>query len=83
MYKVTTKTIDINRSTVIDPSDFSGWMCRNTGENMVYVDGYPLAKKGSLNYTDLNPDVIWGSPISVEIPTTGTVRFTFLRYAQK
>lgn len=84
MYKVTTKIQDITTSQTIAPDTAGGWLIINTGADMVTVNGYELLPGQGLDFTNLPPDVVWNSEISIKITSTTDckVRLTRLYYTK-
>lgn len=58
-------------------------MAVNTGTAVAIVDGYELQPGDSIDYTTLRPEVIWDSPIMIDLSNTGSkIRITRLRYKE-
>lgn len=70
-YTVKTRTEKYGANTTINPSDFSGWLCVNSGTGLVQVMKTTLQPGEGLDFTALLPDVIWDSPIPIVILETG------------
>lgn len=83
MYSVLATTENFTQNTTLRPETYGGWSAINTGMNEVQVNGYSLQPGEGLDFTHLQPDVIWGSPITIQgmLPDgTSCVRVTRLTY---
>lgn len=84
MYKATAQIKDYTTSESVDATKFGGWLAVNTGTAEVSVNGYPLQPGDGLDFTHLHPEVVWGSPIQLQITNPGgRVRLTMLRYSNR
>lgn len=58
-------------------------MAVNTGTDTAVIDGYSLEPGEALDYTFLRPDVMWDSPITINLTTSGSrIRMTRLYYKE-
>ena len=80
MKRVTPRILQIDSNTQIQPDKFSGWLAINTGTAQATVNGYPLAPTEGLDFTSIDPNCIWGSPITIALQTGASVRITLLQY---
>lgn len=86
MYKVRQKVELITQNTILVAEDFSGWQCINQGDTVATVNGVVLDPSGSvigLDYTNLDPSVIWDESIKIIFSGTGTdpkIVITRLKY---
>lgn len=70
-YSVKQRIKTITQNTTINDTDFSGWMAVNTGLTPVYVNKIRLQAYDGLDFTNIQPNVKWDSPIQIVIPETG------------
>ena len=74
-YLVKAQYLTITENKTIPPEDYGGWSLVNTGDVPVMVNGILLDPAGSvigIDYTNLPPDVIWSSNISIRFIGNGT-----------
>lgn len=67
-YKVKTKVETITTNTILQSEDFGGWQAVNVGDTPVNVNGVTLQPDGQvigLDYTTLQPNVVWDEPIRI------------------
>lgn len=88
MYLAKTKTEIIVDNTVLQAEEFGGWQALNTGTTIATVNGVPLDPNGTtvgLDFTHLQPDVIWSEPIRITFSGVGTnsVVITRIKYTTK
>lgn len=82
-WKVSSNTQEFLQSTTIRPGRFGGWMATNSGTADAVVDGYVLSPGDTIDYTCLDKDVLWDSPIAIDLRATGAkVRLTRLQYRE-
>lgn len=60
----------ITKNTVVNPDGFGGWMVKNTGATIVLVFGITLNPGEKLDYTTLQPNVKWNTPITITMQGT-------------
>lgn len=83
-YTVKTRSEVYKQNATVNPSDFGGWLCVNSGTGSVQVMKITLAPGEGLDLTTLPPDVRWDSPIPIVIlETGGEVTLVRLIYKQK
>ncbi|MCM1070003.1 MAG: hypothetical protein NC346_09035 [Prevotella sp.] len=70
-YKVKIRSDVFTQNTTVNPSDFGGWMCVNSGTTDVQVLKIVLQPGEGLDYTSLQPNVIWDSPIPIVLMGEG------------
>lgn len=89
MWIAKTRTEQINDNTVLTAEDFGGWQIVNTGDTPCTVNGVILDPAGGLiglDYTTLDPSVLWSDPISIKFSTLVTkkqVVLTRIKYTKK
>lgn len=67
-YKVKSKVETITTNTILQSEDFGGWQAVNVGDTIANVNGITLEPDGKiigLDYTTLQPNVIWDEPIRI------------------
>ena len=82
MYIAKTKTETITSNKILPAEDFGGWQAVNVGTTKVYVSGTLLDPNGAIvavDFTHLNPDVIWGEPIKITFDGAGTNKLIITR----
>lgn len=84
MYKVTARTQTIAENTTILPDNAGGWMVQNMSAENIAVNGYILQPYEILDYTHIDPEVVWNSEITIEALTSAAVkaRLTRLYYTK-
>ena len=82
MWKVRKSTEEITANTTVRAEGYGGWLAVNVGEGNAIVDGYTIEPGEGLDFTSLQPDVIWDSPISIVLETGGIIRLTRLMYKE-
>ena len=81
--KCTPKVLDITENTTLQPENYGGWLAVNTGTANVSVDGYTLEPGDGLDFTKLDPHVLWNKQIQIVILATGgKVRITRFIYSE-
>lgn len=70
-YTVKTRSEIYKENATVNPSDFGGWLCVNSGTGSVQVLKTTLAPGEGLDFTSLNPDVLWDTPIPIVILEAG------------
>ncbi len=88
-YRVRTKVQTITTNTILVNEEFGGWQCVNQGDRDVTVNGILLAAGSNiigLDFTNLDPSVIWDDNINITFGTNGTtpqLLIVRLKYTQK
>lgn len=82
MWKVNAKIETYTENATITPSRFGGWLAMNTGTAVATVAGYDLAPGEGLDFTNLQPDVLWNTPITIVLQAGASVRVTRLQYSK-
>lgn len=77
---VTSRVQTIVNNTTLLPEGFGGWRAQNTGTANVDVDGFVLKPGESIDYSHLEPSVVWNSPIVIVVTTGGVLRISRLKY---
>lgn len=72
-FRLTTRKDVITTDTTLADEKYGGWLAVNTGDQDVVVDGYTLQPGDGLDFTNIPPNVIWSTPISIQCPTAGGV----------
>ena len=81
--KCTPKTIDVAENTTLQPENYGGWLAVNTGTANVSIDGYVLEPGDGLDFTALDPRVLWNKQIQIVILAAGgKVRITRFIYSE-
>ena len=81
MYKVKSIIKSYTVNTTITDLNFGGWQVVNTGTDDIMVNKILLEPGQGLDYTDLDPDVVWDSPIQIVILNPGgEATITMLQY---
>lgn len=80
---VTPKTQRYNKSTVINPDGFFGWQAINTGTENAEVGGVLLTPGVCIDFTHLNHELTWNSPITMIASDNAVVYMTRLYYAEQ
>lgn len=81
MYKVKSIIKSYTANTTITDLNFGGWQVVNTGTDDILVNKILLEPGQGLDYTDLDPDVMWDSPIQIVILNPGgEATITMLQY---
>lgn len=70
-YSVKIRSEIYKENTTVNPGDFSGWLCVNSGTGNVQVQKTVLQPGEGLDFTHMHPDVLWDSPIPIVILETG------------
>lgn len=81
-YKVSTEVQTISSNTTLRQGRYGGWMAVNIGTGGCIVDGYPLAPGEGLDFTHLQPDVLWDKSIDIVCQPGGAIRVTRLIYKE-
>lgn len=71
IYNVKTRIQSYKQNTTITTTDFGGWLVVNTGTGAITVNKVKLQPSEGLDFTQLPPNVIWGSPIQIVISEPG------------
>ena len=77
---VKTRNQTIFANETIMPEGYSGWRAQNIGTGDVEVDGFVLHPGDVLDYTSIDKDVVWDSPIVVVVKPYGALRVARLKY---
>lgn len=77
--QVVTQSRTFTANTTIMPDGFCGWYAKNIGTANVKVDGFVLEPSQSLDLTHIG-NVLWSSPIPVEVSAGGVLRIMRLKY---
>lgn len=70
-YKGKVRVKIISTNTTINDTDFSGWVAINTGTGAVEVNKVTLQPSEGLDFSQLQPNVHWDSPIQIVILEDG------------
>lgn len=79
--KCTPKDIDVTENTTLQPENYGGWMAANIGTADAVVDGFPLSPGDGLDFTKLDPHVIWNKQIQITVNAGAKVRVRRLLYS--
>lgn len=80
MIQVINRSQTITANTTLMPEGFGGWIALNIGTGNVKVDGFVLTPNAMLDLSHLPYNVVWNSPIPIEVESGGVVRITRLKY---
>ena len=81
-YKVQLKKDVVTENTTFNDSIYSGWRAINTGNTTASVMGITLAPGEMLDFYDLSPEAVWGTPIQI-LPNSGEVTLMRLQYFEQ
>jgi len=82
-YQITTKHDSYSASAIVRPDGmFGGWLAVNDGTAAATVNGVTLAAGARLDFTQLNPDVIWNSDIVIVCTTGAIINLTRMYYKE-
>lgn len=83
MIQVTNRTQTIRENTTLTPEGYGGWMAMNIGTGNVEVDGFVIKPGEKLDFSHLDPCVVWNSAIPIVCSAGGVLRITRLIYNKK
>lgn len=80
MYSVKSRSQTIRENITLMPEGFGGWFAKNIGTGNVEVDGFVLEPGDTLDFSHLQPTVVWESAITVVCAENGILRLTRFKY---
>lgn len=78
--QVVSRTQTITANTTLMPEGYAGFLAKNIGTGNVKVDGFVLEPGDELDLTSIPADVIWNSPLPIEVESNGVLRIMRLKY---
>lgn len=81
-YTVKTRQQVVTANTTFNDNQYGGWLAVNTGNVDIKVDNFTLQPGDGLDFTHLDPSVIYESPIRIQVPTGGECTITRLLYKE-
>lgn len=81
-YSVKTRQDVVTQNTTFNDPKYGGWLAVNTGNVNIMVDNYTLQPGDGIDYTHLSPEVVYESPIRIQVPSGGQCILTRFLYKE-
>lgn len=82
MMQVVTQTQTIRDNQTIMPEGFGGWFAQNIGTGNVLINGFIVEPNATIDFSHLDANILWKSPIVVEVQAGGVLRIMRLKYGK-
>lgn len=79
---LTNRAQTIRENTTIMPDGFGGWLAQNIGTASVIIDGFTLLPGQLVDFSHIQPNVVWNTPIPVVCSPGGILRIMRFIYSE-
>lgn len=80
---VTNRSQTIRENTTLMPEGYGAWKAQNVGTGNVEVDGFILKPGETIDWSNIEPNVVWNTPIIIVCQTGGVLRVARLTYSKE
>lgn len=79
---LTNRAQTIRENTTIMPDGFGAWLAQNIGTGNVTIDGFVLQPGQLVDFSHLQPNIIWNTPIPITCTAGGVLRIMRFIYSE-